>query len=428
MSDETKESMSEVDNVDENDDDGDKDEPSPPRKRARRHRTAPRITCNELKERIIKAESLLKNVYRVSIPPRVKGGFKRKVFLEARLKQLNDSMQQSKKAVLSLETMGCAEMGIINEFLFVSGPKQQTFHDMIMMIQQSQSIRQTSRRLYELYGLEFLRKRILEYRFTHYHFALVRMSQSLGMMEFTAAAKLLRQDLSPENRWYASSSGRVGGLFQNDNVLVCFYMEYDRALSDVGAICTSDKWLMLCSMFPQNIVLSHEDRICEQSHCLMDVDLPFHAQVSILIAECRAKKLRTTLRRKLASYGKRKGLNLETVTCSVSLLLETKVLRDLKNAADVSDEVIQAALDVINSNATAYQAACTELRDRLAAETERDKNSPECKALQCFLRRRVNGDVSKLRVIYVKKSSQLRAWPPNTPMLTILRGRAKNKA
>ena len=88
MSDETKESMSEVDNVDENDDDGDKDEPSPPRKRARRHRTAPRITCNELKERIIKAESLLKNVYRVSIPPRVKGGFKRKVFLEARKQHL----------------------------------------------------------------------------------------------------------------------------------------------------------------------------------------------------------------------------------------------------------------------------------------------------------------------------------------------------
>ena len=89
-----------------------------------------------------------------------------KAFLEARLKQLNVSMQQSKKVVCTLETMGYAEMGIINEFLFVSRPKQQTFHDMILMIQQSQSLRQTSRRLYELYGLEFLRERILEYRFS----------------------------------------------------------------------------------------------------------------------------------------------------------------------------------------------------------------------------------------------------------------------
>ena len=77
--------------------------------------------------------------------------------------------------------------------------------------------------------------------------------------------------------------------------------------------------------------------------------------------------------------------------------------------------MMQTALDVINANATAYQAACNDLRERL--NNEEDKESSESKALQCFLRRSVKKNVSELRAVYVKRSSQLRAWPPNTPMV-----------
>ena len=110
-----------------------------------------------------------------------------------------------------------------------------------------------------------------------------------------------------------------------DNVLVS--KEYDKAMRDVGAICTSDKYFMISSMFPQKTILSSEDRIYEQRHCLMGIDLPFHAQTPALIAGCRAKRLRATLVHTLTSYAKRKGLTLQT-------------------------EMIQTALDVINANAT----------------------------------------------------------------------------
>ena len=237
--------------------------------------TKRRRTCETLRQDVQRLEDNLRNNYHVSIPPGKRIGIRKKADLLERAERLEESVQAahggvtgaSKSTYSPLERLDGVAAGVVEAFLGWPA-RPASLLALYRSMQDSEALRQTSRRLRQLYGLSFLQRRVRGYHMTDQHFLLQDVRDAPDMRSINRYMQMLQKEISYATD-YATLRYTRSSVTQSFLAIAPLRPNFGISWPVCGLPrCSPSDWhLLLAAWFPSSTITGNAARLDRHVAC-----------------------------------------------------------------------------------------------------------------------------------------------------------------